>query len=203
MSTGEVGKWLRMTAEQYFTVNPPGFLWQGMLHPFPLVPVSARDCYTDGHGSLRIKALSLIPPGELCGPEVDQGELLRYLGEMAWFPTALLADSIQWQAIDAWSARATISLPPVTASGILHIDEHGRFTHFTAERHRQEHKLQVLRPWTGRWDDYREVNGFRIPLRAEAAYTLETEEFSYFRGEVTEIDYDHTLPYGSSERVVA
>jgi len=188
-------KWLPMAAEQYFTTNPPGFLWYGTLHPFPLVSLSARDRYADGHGSLWIQALSLIPLGTARGLEVDQGELLRYLGEMAWFPTALLSDAIQWEAIDAERARATISLAPVTASGILHIDGQGRYTRFTAERYREEHKRLVPRPWTGRWEDYREIKGFRIPMRAEAAYTLESGEFSYFRGEVTDIGYNVPLPY--------
>jgi hypothetical protein len=157
MLMGQGAKWLPMTAEQYFTTNPPGFLWYGTLHPFPLVSVSAKDTYADGHGALRIKALSLIPLGTACGPEMDQGELLRYFGEMAWFSTALLSDYVQWEAIDAGSAKATISLPPITASGIVHIDEQGHYTHFTAERYREEHKLLVLRPWTGCWDDYREI----------------------------------------------
>lgn len=195
MAMREGSPWLPMTAEQYVTTTPPGFLWYGTLHPFPLVSVSAKDTFSDGHGALEIKALSLIPLGASRGPEVDQGEVLRYLGEMAWFPTALLADCIRWDAIDAWSAQATISLPPLTASGIMHIDAQGRYTHFTAERYREEHKRLVLRPWTGRWDDYREIHGFRIPMKADAAYTLEAGEFSYFRSEVMEIGYDHSAPY--------
>lgn len=190
MPLGEGRRWLPLTAEQYITTNPPAFLWYGTLHPLPLVAVSATDRYADGHGTMTIKALSAIPLGTSRGPEMDQGELLRYLGEMAWYPTALLSDYVQWEAIDASSARATIALAGTTASGIFHVDELGRYTHVTAERYRQEHKRQVLRPWTGRWDDYREINGLRIPFRAEAAYTLESGGFSYFRGEVTEVEYD-------------
>jgi hypothetical protein len=159
------------------------------------VSVSATDTYADGHGSLQIKALSFIPIDESRGPETDQGELLRYLSETIWFPTALLADYIRWESIDAGSARATISLPPITASGVLHIDKLGRCTHFTAQRYRLEHKQPILTPWIGRWDDYREINGFRIPMKAEAIYTLDAGEFSYFRGEVTEIGYDEAETY--------
>ncbi len=190
MSMAQKSKWLPMTAEQYFTTNPPAFLWYGTLHPFPLVSVSATDLYAGGHGTLQIKAMSLIPISESHGPETDRGELLRYLAEMTWFPTAFLARSIRWDAIDAGSARATISLPPVSVSGIFHIDEQGRCTHFTTERYRLERKRQVLRAWTGRYDDYREMAGFRVPMKLEEAYTLEAGEFSYFRGEVTAIAYN-------------
>ena len=169
MPLKEGSKWLPLTAEQYFTTNPPAFLWYGTLHPLPLVSISATDTYANGHGSLLIKALSFVPIGTARGPQMDQGELLRYLGETAWFPTALLSDYIGWEAIDGRRAKATISLPGITASGVFHIDEQGRYSQFTAERYREEHKRQVLRPWTGRWDDYREIHGFRIPTKAEAA----------------------------------
>lgn len=195
MPMGEGAPWHPLTAEQYVTTNPPAFLWHGTLHPFPLVSVSAMDTYAGGHGTMVIKALSLVPLGAVRGSEMDQGELLRYLGETAWFPTALLADSIQWQAIDAESARATISLPGIAVSGIFHIDAQGRYTHFTAERYRREGKQQVLRSWMGRWDDYCPIDGFRIPMKAEASWMLESGPRSYFRGRVTEIAYNQSAPY--------
>jgi hypothetical protein len=193
MALGTGRRWLPLTAEQNITTNPPAFLWHGTLHLLPLVPVAATDTFADGHGTLVIKALSVVPLGTARGPEMDQGELVRYLGEMAWFPTALLSDDIHWEPIDARRARATIVLPGITASTVFHVDAQGRCTHVTAERYREEHKRQVLRPWTGRWDDYREINGLRIPLHAEAAYTLESREAPYFRAAVTDIAYNQTV----------
>ena len=195
MPMGEGTHWHPLTAEQYFTTDPPAFLWYGTLHPLPHIPVSATDRFASGHGTMIIKGLSVIPLGMARGPEMDQGELLRYLGETAWFPTALLADYIRWDAIDAGSARATISLPGIAASAIFHVDGQGRCTHVTAERYREEHKQQVLRPWVGRWDDYREIVGFRIPMRAEASWLLESGECRYFRAKVTSIQYNQVVPY--------
>jgi hypothetical protein len=195
MMIQEGAKWRPLIAEQYFTTNPPAFLWYGTLHPLPHVPVTATDTHADGHGTMVIKALSFIPLGTARGPEADHGELLRYLGETAWFPTALLADYITWEAIDGRRAKATISLPGIAVSAIFHFDEQGRCTQMTAERHRDEHHHLVLRSWMGRWDDYREVHGFRIPMKVEASYTLASGEFTYFRGEVTEIEYDQAAPF--------
>lgn len=114
---------------------------------------------------------------------------------MAWLRTAFLAGYVHWDALDANSARATVSLPLVSVAGIVHVDEQGRRTHFTTERYRLEHKQQVLRPWIGHYDDYREKSGLRIPMKAEVAYTLEARVIGYFRSEVTQIDYDHSKPY--------
>src|SRR2546425_13007025 len=50
--------------------------------------------------SPRATAPCAFPTGNAHGSEMDQGELQRYLLEMAWFPTAWLSDAIEWQALD-------------------------------------------------------------------------------------------------------
>src|SRR5207248_3007576 len=129
MRTQPGQKWLPLIAEQYFTTTPPAFLWHCTMRPFPLVWISATDRFSEGHGNMRIKLLSFIPLGNARGPEMDQGELQRYLAEMIWFPTACLSRTIEWQAIDAHSVKATIREPRVTGSVVLHVNEQGQLTH--------------------------------------------------------------------------
>jgi hypothetical protein len=69
-------KWLPMVAEQYFTTTPPAFLWYATMRPFPLVWVSGTDRFSDDHGSMRVKLLSLITMANVRGPEMEQGEVL-------------------------------------------------------------------------------------------------------------------------------
>ena len=101
-------KWLPLVAEQYFTTAPPAFLWHATIRPFPLVSISATDQFSDGHGNMLIKLWSFITVGDARGPEMDQGELQRYLAEMVWFPTAWLTDATEWQAFDTHSVKATM-----------------------------------------------------------------------------------------------
>src|SRR2546421_5096353 len=61
MRTQPGQKWLPLVAEQFFTTTPPAFLWHCTMRPFPLVWVSATDRFSEGHGSMRIKLLSVIP----------------------------------------------------------------------------------------------------------------------------------------------
>lgn len=187
--------WLPMVAEQYFTTNPPAFLWYGRVQPFPFVWITGKDSFSDGHGNLRIKLLSLITLADVRGSEVDQGEFVRYLAEMAWFPTALLSDYIQWQAIDAQSVKATISYQEVTTSAILHFNQDGQLTYLTAERYWEEGGQYVLKNWSGQYSNYQEVNGICIPTKAEVSWNLESGDFCYFRGELTNIEYNLPLPY--------
>ena len=69
-----------------------------------VLPIAGRDRYADGHGHMLIKLASLLTVADGAGPEIDQGTLLRYLGEIVWFPSAALRDYISWEAIDERSA---------------------------------------------------------------------------------------------------
>jgi len=134
--------------------------------------------------------LSLITMADASGPEVDQGALLRYLAEMMWFPTAWLADYIQWESIDAHSAKATLRHAGLTVSAVLHFNEDGLVAQVTAERYWDENGKFALRKWSGRVEDYREAGGMRIPMKVDVLWHLDTGDFSYFRAEITEIEYN-------------
>ncbi len=185
-------KWMPLVAEQYFTSNPPAFLWHCTVRPFPLVGISATDRFSDSHGSMRIKLLSVIPMGNARGPEMDQSELQRYLAEMVWFPTAWLTDAIEWQAIDANSVQATFREPRIKGSVTLHVNEQGQVTHFTAERYKEEHGRYLLAPWLGQCNEYREVDGMCIPTKFEIIWHLASGDFSWFRAQITEIEYNQS-----------
>lgn len=185
-------KWLPFVAEQSFTTNPPAFRWQMRSQLFPLISLSVKDQFAEGHGSLRVKLWSRITLAKARGPEMDQGELQRYLAEMAWFPTAWLSQAIEWQIIDAHSVQATIREPGITASGVLHVNEQGQLTHLTTERYREERGLYRLDPWSGQFDAYQEVDGIRIPTRFEITWHLEDGDFNWLRGELTEIEYNQS-----------
>lgn len=107
-------------AEQYFTTDQPGFVWTAVVKMAPL-HFTGRDKYAEGHGSMLIRLFSIFPVAAASGKEMDQGALLRYLAEMQWFPSAALNRYIQWEEIDSFSAKATMSDQGVTASGVLHL----------------------------------------------------------------------------------
>ena len=184
--------WLPLVAEQYFTTAPPAFLWHGTIQPFPLVSMSATDRFSDGHGNMLIKLLSFTTVGDARGPEMDQGELQRYLAEMIWFPTAWLSDTIEWEAIDAHSVKATIREQDVMASMALHVNEQGQLTRLTADRYKEEHGRYLLAPWSAQCNEYQEVEGMRIPTRIEITWHLASGEFTWFRVKITEIEYNQS-----------
>ena len=158
--------------------------------PYPLVSLSVTDRFADGHGGLSVKLWSFIPVANARGPEMDQGELQRYLSEMAYYPTAWLSHAIEWQAVDAYTAKATMRSQGITASTDLHVNEEGKLTHVTTERYMAEHGHYQLEAWSGRFDEYREVGGMLIPAKFAVIWHLASGEFNWLRGELTAIEYN-------------
>jgi len=192
MRTQPGQKWLPFVAQQYFATTPPAFLWHATMRLFPFVWISATDRFSEGHGNLRIKLLSVIPMGNARGPEMDQSELQRYLAETIWFPTAWLSDTIEWQATNAYSVKAIMHASGVTAPVVLHVNEQGLPTHVTADRYKEEHGHYLLAPWSGQCYEYQEVDGIRIPTRIEITWHLASGAFTWFRCKITEIEYNQS-----------
>lgn len=185
-------KWLPLVAEQKFTTSPPSLLWRGAIRPLPLVSISATDQFSHGHGVMRVKLWPFIPMGHAQGPEIDQGELQRYMGEMVWFPTAWLSDAIEWQGIDDHSVRAILREAGIEAAVVLHINEQGQLTQLTAERYREVHGTYKLEKWSVEVQDYHEVSGMRIPTVVEVTWHLAEGEFTWFRCKIIEIEYNQS-----------
>lgn len=184
-------RWLPIDGEQYFTTAAPGFVWHATVRPLPLMWIEARDCLVGGRGNMLVKLESIFPMVDAAGPEIDQGASLRWLAESAWFPYALVGDAISWEPIDTRSARATIRNGELPVSAVFEIDAEGRLACLHAERYCDiGGGKAVLIPWTGRYGEYHEFDGFRIPTSVEVSWDLEKGPFSYARFRITRIDYN-------------
>ena len=179
-----IGKpWTSIQGEQYFTLNPPGFLWQGKTQFF-----SARDMYMNREGRLIVHLLSLVPIVNVKGPSVDQGELLRWLAECIWFPTSLLPrPGLQWEALSDLSAKLHITHHNQSVSCTVFFNE--RFEICRLETHRfMDPENKEL--WEGVLLDYEKINGVRIPTRIQATWKLKEGDFTYADFIVDKLDYD-------------
>src|ERR1700730_6660632 len=103
-------KWKRFTSTQRVIVQRPGFDWEGHIEMMPGLTARVHDAYIAGEGVLHATLFGLVSLANLRGtPEIAQGELMRFLAEAAWYPTALLPrQGVQWKAIDNFSAAATL-----------------------------------------------------------------------------------------------
>ncbi len=176
-------KWSRITGEEYFTVNPPGFFWLGKI---PWVP--AVDQYIEGKGKLKVKLLSLIPIVNVAGEATNRGEFLRWLAEAVWYPTALLpSKTIAWEAIDEHTAKIIYKDEHVKAEGVFHFNKAGQITHFTTYRYMDDERLEL---WTTHCKDYRPIHGMQVPFYAEVSWNLTEGDFCYAKFHVEDLQYD-------------
>ena len=195
MRTAPDKPWMPVTAEQYFSVDPPGFVWSVRARMIGGLPIAGRDRYADGRGNLLIKVASLVTVANGAGPEIDQGSLLRFLGEIVWFPSAALSDEITWEAIDDHAARATMRHAGVAASAIFTFDARGRFLSLAADRYMASPGGARLEKWVIPASAWRTVRGVDMPVAGNAIWKLSSGDFDYYRWEIVDVEVNHPALY--------
>ncbi len=114
----EKRRWVPFTADQFFTVTPPGFDWDARVRMLPGLNVFVRDAFREGAGLLHAQVAGLATVADATpSPDLSKSELLRWLAEAAWFPSALLpSQGVRWQAVGDDRALATVEHRGVRAS---------------------------------------------------------------------------------------
>lgn len=182
--------WMSMRAEQYFTTDPPGFVWNAGFRSAGLPLLRARDVYNGGAGHMRARLAGLVTLFDVRGEKLDQGAMLRYLSEMLWFPTSFLGDNITWHSIDDRSAGVTFEDRGRCVCGRMFFDDIGRPVDFTARRHRAVGDEFSLDSWSTPISGYACLAGLNLPVRAQAVWHLPSGDLPYADLEITEIHYD-------------
>jgi hypothetical protein len=193
-----IDQWKSFTSTQRVITHRPGFDWDGRIAMMPglSVPglsVYVHDAYVSGEGVLHAAMLGLVSIVNLRGTrELAQGELMRFLAEAVWYPTALLpSQGVLWDAIDDRSARATLNDGDLTLTLLFRFNEDGLIDTVYAEaRGRTVGNKVVFSPWQGRFWNYEIRDGMRIPLEGEVAWLLPGGAKPYWRGRITSIIYE-------------
>ena len=156
----------------------------------PGIRFLGRDAFLHSHGHMLIKILGLIPVADASGPTTDQGTMLRYLGEMVWFPAGALHPDIHWEQIDNTHVRATITCEGQSASGVFTISPEGRFVEFTAKRYYDQGGSSTLEDWliTVRPDGYGTLNGYTIPVALDVTWQLAQGDFTWMNLEIDSLE---------------
>lgn len=191
--TGEKRGWAPFRADQYFSLDPPGFVWRVRMRFAPFVSVTGRDRWVDGDASMRMRLLGLVPVVDSSGPDLAQGAMLRWLGEIIWFPQAALLQRIAWEAVDDHSARATLTAGGQSAAETFVFDGKGRPVELRADRFNDARKETL--PWVNRNEEFGELGGLRVPVAGEALWAYEDGEFPYIRWRITRLEADVPEPF--------
>ena len=182
--------WMDIRAEEHYTVDKPGFIWDATFYQGGLPILRVRDSYRDGKGGLLGKLGGLVTIAEGKGEGIDQGTMLRYLQEMTWFPSAFLRDNIAFAPIDDGSAQVTFTDHGKSVTGTLYVDAEGKMTNFVAERFRND--KDGYGTWATPITEYAEYAGLRLPKAGKGVWLLPEGDLEYIDVAATGIEYDVT-----------
>jgi hypothetical protein len=183
-------RWTSFTSDQWVVTRRPGFDWDARIAMAPGLTVRVHDAYVAGEGLLQAALLGLVPVVDRRGDsDLNEGELMRYLAEATWYPTALLpSQGVRWAPVDDRSARATLTDGPVTLTMSYTFNDEGLVATVRAEaRSRAVGNEMVPTPWQGRFWNYQDVAGMRVPLDGEVAWLLPGGPYPYWRGHIADI----------------
>ncbi|MBG1257732.1 DUF6920 family protein [Nostoc commune] len=187
-------KWSPFTATQRVITQRPGFDWDARIQMALGLNVFVHDAYVLEEGTLHASLLGLVTLANVRGtPEANQGELMRFFAEAAWYPTALLpSQGVRWDAIDDTSARGTLTDGTTTVSLVFRFNPEGLIDtiHAAARSYRTVGDKLVAMPWDCRVWAYTVRNGMQIPSEGEVAWQLPFGSYPYWIGQFTEINYE-------------
>jgi hypothetical protein len=200
LGEGAEDRWRPFASDQVVVTRRPGFVWNGRVAMMPGLPVRVHDAYAAGEGVLHASVLGLFPVVDVRGPgEIAEGELMRFFAEAAWYPTALLpSQGVRWEAEDDRSARATLQEGDTAITMLFTFDDEGLIdTVSNMERGRTVGGEVVPTPWRGRFWNYEERGGMRVPLDGEVAWLPPEGEKPYWRGHVLAL---HHFSWSASQQ---
>lgn len=184
--------WMAMKAEQSYTTDPAGFLWDATFRMAGVPLLRALDWYEGGRGRMTGKLAGIIKLFDVDGDKLDQGAMLRYLSEMIWFPAAFLGENIAWEGLDDHSARVIFSDHGRSVEGSMFFDQGGRFTNFKTQRYRMLGDEFSLDGWSTPVTDYGTLAGLNLPVKGQAVWSLPAGDFPYIDLEIVELEYNRT-----------
>jgi hypothetical protein len=179
-------RWTSFTAEERIEATQSRFCWEARFGGSRLGSYVITDAYERGHGRLTIKLGGVLTVKKLTGPEVDQGEIQRYLSSILMCPSILLHHaSLQFALAGENVLQVRDANDPTGATVDIEVADDGLPVACRADRPRLVGKKTLLTPWTGTCQEYREWEGMRVAQHVEACWNLPEGDFTYFREEVT------------------
>lgn len=186
-------RWRPFHATQRIVTQRPGFDWEAQVSLLPGVQARVQDAYVAGVGLLHASLFGLITLAHQQGTRaLAHGELMRFLAEAAWYPTALLpSQGVTWEAVDEHSAKATLRDALISASLLFRFGKHGLIDSVHADtRGRSVGRSVVPTPWEGRWNHYERRFNMLIPTRGEVGWLPDGEFKPYWRGRLKKLSYE-------------
>lgn len=178
------GDGLNFKARQFVSLQRKEFSWFAKIRMGIVMYVTDR--LIGNTGMLKAGVWGVFTIAEDAGQNIYQGQILRYLAELPWYPMAILEDQdITWISLAENKVQAQVEI----LGQKLRVDytfnsENLIEKIYTEDREYSEAKQK--RPWVGEFSKYQERKGILIPIHGEVSWLLGTDKFTYFKGDIEE-----------------
>lgn len=186
----EQKEWYHAEATQFTSVSVPAFIWTVKMEMSPLITIHGRDRFDNGKGQMKMWVNNIIRVVNGKGDKLDHGTLIRYLGELVWYPTFALNPMVKWETIDDYSAKATLSINGTTGSGTFYFDDNGQFIRFETMRYLGADADAKKYNWIMKVDGYDTFEGIQIPSSMSATWVLDDGEWTWLKLKIADIRYN-------------
>lgn len=176
IKTAQNKKWKQFKATQYMSSKIPGFIWSAT--SFPLF---IRDKSICGIGEVKVNLLGFKDVAKFGDQKTNESALVRYLGELMFYPMGFLNSNISWEELSYDAVKATLKVNNVLAQGVFFFNENGLLYRFESNRYMGE----TLEKFKGIAEDYTMMEGLYIPSKMKAIWQLKNGEFEYFNAQIT------------------
>jgi hypothetical protein len=177
-------RWNPFVASESVDATKTSFCWEAHLGT-GIFAVTVTDAYEEGEGRLVLKK-GPLQLKKLTGPDVDQGELQRYLGYVGYCPPMMLNNpALDFAVVGDRTLKVQDRHHAAGASVEIDLGEDGRPLLVRAMRPMIVGKRVVPTLWSATGSDPQEWEGMRVWRHMEAAWHLSSGPFTYVRIDLT------------------
>lgn len=183
--------WISVKTEQHnFVANPTRMFYiEGNTSGIPIIGL---DSYKNGKGNMLIKLAGLFTVANALGPEMDSSAAVTLFNDMCLMaPSTLIDPRIQWESVDALTAKASFNTNGCIVSAVLSFNALGELTNFsTDDRYMTIGKSYQRVRWTTPVKAYKDYNGMKLLSYGEAVWHLPEGDYCYAKFKVKEVEYN-------------
>lgn len=180
------GAFKEFAAWQISGVGQAGFMWDARQTSGLVSMIRVVDALHDGQGSLEARAFGAIPLAHETGDYIALGETFRYLAELPWVPDAMVGNpDLRWRSVGERLVEVSLATLPGAAVFFI-FDDKGDIAEMRAKARpaRDAAGKPTHYDWVGRYGDYTQMGGRRVPATAEVGYLYPTGYEVYFKARI-------------------
>lgn len=183
--------WINVKTEQHnFVANPTRMFY--IVGNISGIPILGLDSFKNGKGNMLIKLAGLFTVANALGPEMDSGAAVTLFNDMCLMaPSTLIDPRIQWESVDALTAKATFNADGCIVSAVLSFNVLGELTNFsTDDRYMTVGKSYQKVRWSTPVKAYKDYKGMKLLSYGEGVWHLPEGDYCYAKFRVKEIEYN-------------